>query len=263
MKRRATYFFLIFTVVLIAIFVVPSKLSDKSSSLVINWTKPALASSVSFAHRLAGIFSVFGQIGNLRKDNQRLEEEAIALRVDQARLSELEIENKDLQNQLAFKNAHPEMNLLLANVIGLDPTNFYDTLVLDKGERDGVKNGMAVVSFGTLVGKIDQVSDGSSRIVLVTSRDSIIQVMLQNSRTAGILKGGISGMVLDDIPLDTTIDDNENIITSGLGGGLPKGIYVGNAGSLISAKSDIFKAIEIKSPINFSKLERLYIVIGG
>ena len=69
-------------------------------------------------------------------------------------------------------------------------------------------------------------------------------------------------MTLENIPLDTPIAGGENIITSGLGGKLPKGILIGKAGKEISAKSDIFKAIEVKSPINFFKLESLFIVSG-
>jgi rod shape-determining protein MreC len=211
---------------------------------------------------IAGTLSIFAEISNLREENHRLAEDSIRAKVDSATLDECQQENINLKEALEYKNAHPEMKLLLAEIIGLDPTNFYDSLILNKGSEDGVSEGMAVIYLGVLVGKTDQVTPDTSQVILITSKDSIVQVMLESSRTTGILRGGISGMTLENIPLDTPIAESENIITSGLGGKLPKGIFVGNAGGEVSAKSDIFKTIEVKSPINFSKLENLFIIIG-
>ena len=263
MKRRNLLISFLVLAAFVAVFLIPSPVSRKSSDLVLAFSRPFSKSAVLIGRRVASAFSVLTEIGILRSENQRLEEELVKSKVDSAKLSELEAKNLNLEKQLEYKNTHPELKLILANVIGLDPTNFYDTIVVDKGQNDGVVVGMAVTLLGSLVGKIDQVSSGTSRVVLISSKDSIIQVMLQNSRTTGILRGGIFGMTLGSIPLDTPIAEEENVITSGLGGKLPKGIFVGNAGKEISAKSDIFKTIEIKSPINFSKLETLFIVAGG
>jgi len=262
MKRRGIIIWFIVTVVFIAVFIIPSPISRAGSNFVVNITKPISRSLVSAGKKVASTFSILVEIANLRKENRQLAEDLIRAKVDSAKLSELEIENQNLKQQLDYKEAHPKMKLILANVVGLDPTNFYDTIVLDRGSDGGISTGMAVISLGVLVGKVDQVFPGSCRVMLITSKDSIIQVMLEGSRTVGILKGGISGMALENIPLDTPIAAGENIITSGLGGKLPKGIYVGNAGREISAKSDIFKTIEVKSAINFSKLETLFIVSG-
>lgn len=251
-----------FIVVLILILLVPSKISQTTNNFILKVSQPLTSGMVKAGESIAGTLSIFGEISNLRKENRRLAEDIIKAKVDSTKLEELEQENTSLKEALEYKEAHPEMKLLLAEIIGLDPTNFYDSLVLNKGSNDGVSDGMAVVYLGVLVGKIDQVTPDTSRVVLITSRDSIVQVMLESSRTTGILKGGISGMTLENIPLDTPIAESESIITSGLGGKLPKGIFVGSAGSEVSAKSDIFKTIEVKSPINFSKLENLFIIIG-
>lgn len=263
MKRRNLLIWILLAAVLVAVFIVPSAISRITSNFIIKLTKPISGSTVSAGRKISSIFSLFSEIGSLRKDNQHLAEDLTRSKVDSAKLTELEAENIALKEQLEYKKAHPELKLLVARVIGLDPTNLYDTLVIDRGYSDGVSVGMAVTFLGVLVGKIDQVSTESSRVLLVTSKDSIVQVTLLGSRTNGILKGGISGMTLQDIPLDTQISANEEVITSGLGGSLPKGIFVGNAGREMSTKSDIFKTIEIKSTINFSKLELLFVVIEG
>lgn len=259
---RRNLFLIAITIVLILVLLVPSKISQTTNNFLLKITQPMTGSMVRFGKRVAGTFSIFTEIGSLRKDNRKLTEDLVRSKVDSATLEEYQKENINLKEALAYKDANPKMKLVLAEIIGLDPTNFYDTLLLNKGSDDDVSPGMAVIYLGVLVGKIDQVTQNTSRVLLVTSKDSIVQVMLESSRTTGVLRGGISGMTLENIPLDTPIAGSENIITSGLGGKLPKGIFIGNAGEEISAKSDIFKTIEIKSPVNFSKLENLFIITG-
>ena len=260
MKRRNLIYLFAVLVIFFALFLVPSPISRESSDFIIRAIEPVSKSLVATGKRVADIFSLLAEIGGLRRENQRLSGELVISKSDSAKMEELEIENNNLKQQLEYKEKHPEMGLTLANVVGLDPTNFYDTIIVDKGANDGISLGMAVISLGTLVGKIDQVSPDSSRVILITSKDSIIQAMLESSRTAAVLKGGISGMTLENIPIDTVVAENENVITSGLGGKLPKGIFIGNAGREISSKSAIFKTLEVGSVINFAKLEMLFIV---
>ena len=261
MKRHGIIIWLVTAIILIVIFLIPP-MSRKSSEIISAGTRPISRALVAAGRKVADVAAIFSEIANLRKDNQRLSEDLIRAKVDSVKLAELEIENQELKKLLNYKEAHPEMKLISANVIGLDPTNFYDSVVIDRGSDDGIEKGMAVVLLGVLVGKIDQVMPRTSQVLLITSKDSIVQVMLESSRTAGVLKGGISGMTLENIPLDTPVAAEENVITSGLGGRLAKGLFVGKAGKEVSVKSDIFKTVEVKSEVNFSKLEILFVISG-
>ncbi|MCX6812189.1 MAG: rod shape-determining protein MreC [Candidatus Berkelbacteria bacterium] len=249
--------------VLTIFFLIPSTLNRKVSAGISSFFRPVSRSLVHAGKKIASGFSFISEISDLRSKNNQLTADLIAAKVYNSKLQESESENAGLLKQLDYKNDNQNQNLVLAEVVELDPTNFYDTISIDRGTADGVKPGMAVVSLGVLVGKIDQVFPTSAKVILITGKDSIVQVMLGESRTTGILRGGISGMTLEDIPIDTPVADNENIITSGLGGFLPKGIFVGNADKEISGKSDIFKTLKVISPIDFSKLERVFVVIEG
>lgn len=263
MKKRGVKIWLVLTIILLVFFVIPTKVSRSLSNFIVSKTVPLSKNLVGFGFGLGNNFSLLFEIKDLRRDNQELTSELVNSRAENSRIVEIEKENERFKELLEYKASHPELKLLLCQVIGLDPTNLSNTLVIDRGSEDGVAAGMAVVSSGILVGKVEKVDESSSTVVLVVSKDSIVQVMLQDSRTTGILRGGASGMALENIPLDTSIAKNENIITSGLGGRLPKGIYVGNAGSETSTKSDIFKTILVKSPVNFSKLEYLFVITGA
>lgn len=262
MKKYGLAIWFLTIIILLGAFVVPSPVSRFSISSIKKISRPLSGPLVSIGYRAREFFSLIFQIGSLRRENQQLANDLISARVDESKMAELSKENDNLKTQLNYKNAHPEMKLVLADVIGLDPTNYFGTLVINRGSDDGVLVGQAVVSLGVLVGKIDQVSSNTSRVMLINSKDSVVQVMLQDSRTTGVLAGGISGMKLGSIPLDTAITPSESIITSGLGGKLPKGIYVGTAGGEVSVKSDIFKTVEVRSPVNFTKLEYLFVVTG-
>ncbi len=262
MKRHGLLIWFLTIVVLAAVFVIPSPLSRFSTDFITKISRPISKPLVSFGQNSKNFFSMIIEIGSLRRENQQLANDLVQSNVDQSKMLELTKENESLKTQLDYKNANPEMKLTLADVVGLDPTNFFGTLMIDKGSDDGVAVGQAVISLGALVGKVDQVSSNTSRVMLITGNDSIVQVMLENSRTTGTLVGGISGMKLGSIPLDAVIAPSENVITSGLGGKLPKGIFVGTAGSEVSVKSDIFKTIVVTSPVDFSKLEHLFVVTG-
>jgi cell shape-determining protein MreC len=99
----------------------------------------------------------------------------------------------------------------------------------------------------------------TSKILLITSKDSIIQAMLQNSRSKGVLRGGISGLYLDDITTDTTYKIGENVVTSGLGGDIMSGMLIGTAGKLESASSSIFKTISVEPLVDISSLELVFV----
>jgi len=262
MRKRGVLIWFLTVILIIGFFLIPSPVSRIAKNFLLKNSGGPASSLINFGHQLSNSFSVIFEISKLRKENQRLTIELVESKVDSSKFAEFEIENKNLKEQLDFKEAHPEMKLLIANVIGLDPTNFYDSVLVNRGSNDGVSSGMAVIYLGGLVGKTDQVGENSSTVILITSKNSIAQIMLEGSRTTGVLKGGISGMTLENIPLDTVINADENVVTSGLGGKLPKNIFVGNAGQEISVKSDIFKTVEVKSPINFRKLETLFIVTG-
>ena len=111
-----------------------------------------------------------------------------------------------------------------------------------------------------LVGRVRSVSSNSANILLITSNSSSIPALLQESRGTGLVKGGLSGLRMDNIPLDTKIRDNETVVTSDLGGLLPKGIPIGQIDKVASSQSDMMQLASIKTPIQINKLEMVFVI---
>lgn len=181
------------------------------------------------------------------------------MRVDSNQIEELKKENALLKKELGFIAPENKASLVPAKIIASDPTSFSDNIIIDKGMDDGIKNGMAVTSNGVFIGTIKETWAETSSVILITNKDSIVQAMLQNSRAKGVLRGGISGLYLDDITTDTDYKIGENVVTSGLGGGIPAGLLIGTAGKLESSSSSIFKTISVEGAVDVSNLELVFV----
>lgn len=204
--------------------------------------------------------SFFINISKLKKQNTELTEALINFNVDKSRITELEYENQLLKSELGFAEQNANTGLMSARIIGRESTTFLDHVIVDKGEENGVKKGSAVVSSGVLIGQVSEVYPTQSKIVLITSKDSIILAMLQNSRSKGLLRGGISGLVLENIVQDITFEPGEYVVTSGLDGQLPSGILIGKTGMIQSSSSDLFKNISVEPIVDLSKIELVFIM---
>lgn len=256
-NKNKTY--LIIVIIIILIIVIPQTRATFGKAFLYVFTpiqRTVSASSI----RSNKLFSGISELFNLRQQNQELTEKIKDLSIDRSRILELEIENENLKKQLGFIEEHRELSLVPAKIIGREPTSFLDYIVVDKGEEDDVSVGSAVVSDGFLVGKVTEIWSNQSKITLITSKDSIVQAMLQENRVQGILKGGLSGIVLENIPQDLEVASGENVITSGLDGDVEQGLLIGEVVSQQSSKAEIFKTLSVRSLVDFSKLELVFII---
>lgn len=209
--------------------------------------------------RVGDFFHTIGSISQLAKDNKDLTTKNLELASTLANLKEVGHENALLKEELGFYQKEKENELVPSQVIGSSPSGFLQTIKVDKGTSDGVKPGSAVLSRGYLIGKVSQVNTNNSEIFLINNSNSLIPVVFQNSRGTGILKGGLSGMVVEDIALDSKIEIGEMVLTSGLGEETPAGLPIGTIEKILSVRSEIFQEVSVKSPIEFGKLEIVFI----
>lgn len=216
---------------------------------------PIVAPFNFLGEKTTGFFSFLKETKNLAQENSDLKKERNELAAENVRLKEVVRQNEALQ-----KENNLNQNLLAASVIIKSPTGFLKTLTINKGANDGVKINQAVISENNLVGKITQVEKKSAEVSLITNPNLLIPVILEKSRGNGILRGSLSGIVVEDISNDTKIEVNENIVTSGLGNEITANILVGKIEKIISKESEIFQKVIISSPIAFSRLETVFII---
>lgn len=177
-------------------------------------------------------------------------------------LSEAEKENEALRAQLGFQQKST-FKTVPAEVIAKDPTDIQKIFEISVGKKQGIKNGMPVISSGFLIGKISEVHYNTSKVLLITNPNSIINGILQKSRTYGLVYGEIGfGLTMNSIPQGVQINIGDIVVTSGLGGDFPKGLILGKVSGIISKQGEMFQTAKLSSMIDFAKLETVFVIIG-
>ena len=221
-------------------------------------TEPVLAAETQGAKKSINFFTVIISLRDLARENAELRARNTELEAKVTELKEIEHENAILRQELTFTE-ETKKDYVPAQLIGRGATGLHKDLILNRGREDGIALGQAVVAQGYLVGVINHVQDSQSTVLLINHPRSLVPALLQDSRSTGLLRGGISGLSLTDILIDAPVQTGETILTSGLGGELAAGIPIGKVVSIDAKKGDITKTAAIVSPIDPTKLELVFV----
>lgn len=204
-------------------------------------------------------------IEELVVENQRLKADVERLAQDGARAPELQRENQELRELLALRRAGSSWQWLEARVIGHDATNLVRSLTINRGRRDGIVDGMTVMTPRGLVGKAVKLGPSAVRVLLVTDPSSSVNAMVQRSRARGVVYGqrgaaGSTQLVMRYIPQGEEIRVGDRVLTSGLGGIFPEGIAIGQVIQVRQRDTDMFQEATIEPFVEFGRLEAVYVI---
>ncbi len=210
----------------------------------------------------ADFISNIRRTGELTDENQALRAENERLNAEVARLREDETRLQQLTQLLQVKEAHPEEQFLVANVFARDPSNVKEMIAIDRGKRDGVKEGMvAVTEGGSLVGSITRVYDDYAWATLITDPDSAVSAMVQESRAQGVVSGSYSRRLTMEFLLQaSTVNEGDMVLTSGIGGDFPPGLIIGRVSAVASSRQEIFKDVTVEPLASLSRLETVLVL---
>lgn len=196
-----------------------------------------------------------------------LKKEISGLVVANSRLQELEAENNKLRAQLKFLDSS-RLKVINANIIAKEIATEAgeegQNLVINKGSRDGLGLGYAVVSEeGAVVGKIIDLKEASARICLTTSLECRFPAAIQNvNKTQGITNGDLGLTIkMNFIPQLEKISLGDIVISSGLGGNIPRGLVIGRVIQVKNESNDVWQEATIESPVNFNNLTIVSVIL--
>ncbi|MCB0390426.1 MAG: rod shape-determining protein MreC [Bdellovibrionales bacterium] len=216
-----------------------------------------------FSSGVRGTTSLYLNLINIKKNNQNLQKENAELRAQLGALTELKLENQRLNNLLGFKE-NTKMELLTAKVIGKDLLIDHTTLTINRGTHHGVKEFMAVITIGGVVGYVIQPQTFTSQILLLTDRYASIDAIVQRSRARGIVEGlNKNTCQLNYLERDDDVKVGDKIVTSGLNNIFPKGFAVGTVTNVEKSQYDISQEVTIKPAINPFTLEEVFVVLNA
>lgn len=173
----------------------------------------------------------------------------------------LEKEIQELKETLELNQTLTEYDTINATILSRNKSYWFNNITIDKGKKDGIKVGMAVITKNGLVGKISKTSYTSSEIKLITSDDVNYKVSVaiktNDSDNYAILNGynKKTGLIkLTGVDKTTNVAKEDQVVTSGLGGLFPGGIYVGTVEKIKSDKYDLSKTLYIKTAQDFNNI---------
>jgi rod shape-determining protein MreC len=166
-----------------------------------------------------------------------------------------------LRELLQYKNTM-DWPVVAAQVIGRDPTGWFESVIIDKGKSSGLKVNMPVVNAGGVVGQLVSVSRNYSKVLLAVDQNSAVDCLIQRSREKGIVKGlSPSTCKLDYVLKTGDVAAGDLAVTSGIGGVYPKGLPVGEVLEVRDIPWELFKYIKVKPAVDFSKLEEVLVIL--
>ncbi len=224
--------------------------------------KPLQGSLAGAGTHIGGWLQVIGSARELGNENQRLRAEVATLHGQISRDTEIKAQNDQLRQQLGVGSIRPD-RLIAAEVIGYQPDNFRQFLTIGRGSRDGLKNGMTVIQQGSLIGRLQDVGPSTAKVFLIIDPNFRVAALDQNvsSRPTGTIRGQIgNGLIMDKIAQTETITPGDTIVTSGLGGGIEKGLIVGRVQAVDKQANGVFQSAQVTTDIQFNRLEVIYVI---
>jgi rod shape-determining protein MreC len=212
---------------------------------------------------ISDFLTVPRDVAALRQRNAELEAE-----ISQLQAQVIELQNKVAQTDtlaalVDFSRSNPTNTYKAAAVIGRDPSPFLHYVIINRGSNDGIRRGMPVVTNQGLVGRVDAVIGGASRVQLITDPSSLVSVLLQNANTDAIMKGSVSGeLTLEMLSQDIKIQSTDVVLTSGLGGEYPADLLVGQVSNVRKRESDLFQEAIVQPVVDFSRLEIVLVIVN-
>jgi rod shape-determining protein MreC len=185
------------------------------------------------AQYVAGFFQNVSDLRHTYEENELLKSRLDGYMQMEAKVRELEDENKKLKDIIDKKESLSEYDPIQATVIARNPDRWHEVIALDKGEVHGVKENMAVITAQGLIGKVKHASKFTSTVQLLSSLDRtnrISAVVQAEKPVYGLIEGydeKKSALMLKRIPKEAKIKEKQLVLSSGLGGIFPKGLIIG------------------------------------
>jgi rod shape-determining protein MreC len=200
-------------------------------------------------------------IVTLRTRNAELEAQVSQLQAQLIELQQRVNETEILAALVDFSRSNPESTYKAASVIGRDPSPFLHYIIINRGSNDDIRRGMPVVTNQGLVGRVDAVIADAARVQLVTDPASSVNVYLQNADTSAVLYGSVTGDIsLDLISQNVAVEAGDLILTSGLGGGYPADLIIGQVVTVRSLEFELFQQATVQPAVDFSRLEIVLVI---
>ncbi len=266
-KLAATVIVLSVAFLGIIIYTMNNEKKDAISSSFGSAINPLQKVVYTIGDKFKGTLDFFLNFSKVKAENDELTKENIELKNNLLEYDKLKEENERLREVLNFANSKDNYDYIGTEIIGYSGESFTDGYIIDKGENDGLKKDMVVISNKGLVGQVTSTGSNWAIVESLLDENIAVSVMVNTTReTTGILRGYVTrtnnGLTkVTNLPLDSEIKEGDVILTSGLGQIYPKEIRIGEVVSVETDEIKVMKTAIVKPYVDFNKLEELFVII--
>lgn len=222
---------LIFFIVLSIIFLITSKVNENFSNNVsfafVGVSLPVVKIAAFPFNTMINLFINFQELVDAKEENEILKEENQKMRALYSKAIHIKNENQELKNLLQF--AIPKSTeYVLTKISGRSHGLFNQNIFVEAGANRNIQEGSVVTGEVAMIGRITDVTEDKSRLILVTDPSSRIPIIASEARARGILIGANNNLMeILYLSKNHQIKVGEMIFTSGDGDNLPAGILIG------------------------------------
>lgn len=223
--------------------------------------KPLSNAGTSIKSNVRGIFKfkqVVAENEELKKEVSDLQQKVIDLTLKKNELQQLQ----ELSNTLNYESVNDTHNIVSANIISLDGSNWFNLFTIDRGTESGIQKDCIVVNGDGLVGKVTEAGNGWSKVVsIIDESNSVSFMVLRDMSLIGIVSGdsngSLSGFMLDN---KASVIEGDILVTSNMGL-YPEGIKIGKILKVEYNSDTQLKTVKIKPSVSFKSLQKVAVII--
>jgi rod shape-determining protein MreC len=218
------------------------------------------------AHYVEGLFETVGEIKEVYTENQRLKAHLQDNAQLSAKIRELESENESLRDMVEAEDDLSDYDLRAAEVISRSPDRWYQQITINRVAQLGIEPNMAVITADGLIGRVNGVSQFTSTVELISDANRSVQIsaiVQGDDNIYGVIEGYDSeqeALFFRKIPKDVDIEEGQTVITSGLGGMFPRGLYVGEVLEVVPDEYGLEQSALVEPAANLYQLDYVYVV---
>lgn len=197
----------------------------------------------------------------VRQENERLRSLVANLEEANLQYREALVSSGNLERISAMRDEF-EIPMLPSEIVGLDVSPWFRSVMVDRGTGHGVHAGNPVITDEGVVGLVTRTSANAAKTMLVLDRQSTIDGVVQRSRVRGVVRGrGTDQLIFEFVVRGGDVEVGDVIITSGMGGVYPKGLRVGEVVELSDPGGGLMQIATVRPAVDFGRLEQVFVML--
>ena len=261
---------IIITIIILILTVILSNIDVQKMSYLENafnsFVMPIQNGLTYLKNKMEGNDSFFTDISKLQEENEELKRKNSELEQSLREFEIVKAENETLKEYVNLKDKYQNYETIPAYIINKDITNYNQMIVINVGEKDGIKANMTVIADQGLVGHVISTTQTTAKVQTIIDTASSVSCNISTSREPIIVTGTLereSTLKASYIPTDAVILENDKIETSGIGGIYSKGIPIGTIKEIVNTQNITDRYAYVETAVDFKKLETVLVITNN